>query len=633
MRWLRLLVLIPFVGFPFDSRAATVADFFNDQKLQDVQVRMAATDWQSLKDKYLENTYYKVEFEWNGLVVKDVGIRSRGSGSRNAIKPAIGFDFTKYNKTQRFLDLRALTLRNFVQDPSLVHERLAQKLFHRMGLPSSRTAYLRLFINGDYVGLYLGVEPLDERFLRTHLGDENGYLYELAATGYEFADLGDDPSVYARYFDPKTHSSDPQFSKLAEWIRAMNNSSDADFAKQMAKYVDVQEFLTHVAIDQTTGDWDSTLSTDGMTNIYLARRSDSSTFVFVTWDKDMTLSTSNLSIWRNTDLNLLMRRSLAIPEYRWRFLEAAWQAADAMGGEGGWFWQDATNAWALVKDAANADPNLVCVGETGIARCAFKDIQANYDYTMGNIRLRADFVKNELKSSGYDPARMSYALRSGDVRSTGTSEPDVAPLSLAYVNIAGITTNEIHATALPLPTDLGGLRVLMNGTAVPVFYANQNQILVEIPAELTPGPIPVTVAVGNRFSSTVYVENRPAVPSLLAVTHASGTIVTATDPARPGEWLVLWGNGMMSAKSSTGVTLKTGEAAPAGPLVDLGSSATIMIGDQTIAPVWAGFAPGMVGFDQIVFQLPQTWNWTGAQPLTVVSNGEPAASVVVQIAK
>ena len=48
---------------------------------------------------------------------------------------------------------------------SYMREHLALRLLNEIGVPSQRSAYVRLFLNGDFYGLYLLVEPLDSTWL------------------------------------------------------------------------------------------------------------------------------------------------------------------------------------------------------------------------------------------------------------------------------------------------------------------------------------------------------------------------------------------------------------------------------------------------------------------------------------
>src|SRR5262245_61446917 len=80
--------------------------FFDDSVVHEIRLTINAKDWESLKEHFQENTYYPADFKWNGQVVRNVGIRSRGKGSRRPNKPGLRVDFNRYTSGQTFLTLR-----------------------------------------------------------------------------------------------------------------------------------------------------------------------------------------------------------------------------------------------------------------------------------------------------------------------------------------------------------------------------------------------------------------------------------------------------------------------------------------------------------------------------------------------
>ena len=65
-------------------------------------------------------------------------------------------------------------------------------------MPYERETFAKIFVNGEYVGLYLIVEPIDKRFLLSWFGEDTGYLYEGhgGEIQYRFKYRGDDPNAY-----------------------------------------------------------------------------------------------------------------------------------------------------------------------------------------------------------------------------------------------------------------------------------------------------------------------------------------------------------------------------------------------------------------------------------------------------
>jgi hypothetical protein len=47
---------------------------------------MNSRDWAALKANFRQNEYYPADMRWLGQVVRNLGIRSRGGGSRSGSK-------------------------------------------------------------------------------------------------------------------------------------------------------------------------------------------------------------------------------------------------------------------------------------------------------------------------------------------------------------------------------------------------------------------------------------------------------------------------------------------------------------------------------------------------------------------
>src|SRR5438874_1014639 len=118
VRAIRPVAVAPGVQSVLMSAAdpALSAPFFDDSTLQEVHLDINAKDWQSLKDNYLSNAYYPCDFRWGSQVVRNIGIRSRGTASRSDVKPGLRVDFNRYASDQTFLGLTSFVLRNNTTD-------------------------------------------------------------------------------------------------------------------------------------------------------------------------------------------------------------------------------------------------------------------------------------------------------------------------------------------------------------------------------------------------------------------------------------------------------------------------------------------------------------------------------------
>ena len=140
---------------------------FDPTLLHDARLELDPSAWQALRENYLSNQYYAANFSVDGVAVAQVGIRSRGEGSRSEEKPGLKVDFNKYVPSQEYYGYKTLVIDNLTTDASMLRERLAFLVFEAMGIASPRNAHARLTVNGEYWGLFALVEPISKPFLKS----------------------------------------------------------------------------------------------------------------------------------------------------------------------------------------------------------------------------------------------------------------------------------------------------------------------------------------------------------------------------------------------------------------------------------------------------------------------------------
>ncbi len=110
----------------------------------------------------------------------EIGLRMRGglgSFTRFDEKPKWELDFNEYSG-ERFHGLESLSLNNMVSDCSSIRETVAAAAYTVAGVPSSRTGYAQLFVNGQDYGLYTVIETQDDRWLKDHFATNDGTFYD-----------------------------------------------------------------------------------------------------------------------------------------------------------------------------------------------------------------------------------------------------------------------------------------------------------------------------------------------------------------------------------------------------------------------------------------------------------------------
>jgi uncharacterized protein (TIGR03437 family) len=174
----------------------------------------------------------------------------------------------------------------------------------------------------------------------------------------------------------------------------------------------------------------------------------------------------------------------------------------------------------------------------------------------------------------------------------------------------GLSSVTMQAQSLPLPTTLGGVQVSVNGRPAPIFLVTPGQLVIVVPFATTETYATVQVTNNGTKSNAVTVYTNFAAPGMFAVgangvgagviTHADGSLVTPTSPAKVGETVIAYATGLGSV--TPGVA--DGAAGPSNPLAVV-SGIDVYIDNVLGTVSFAGLAPGFVGLYQINVQVPQ----------------------------
>jgi spore coat protein CotH len=325
---------------------------------------MNSSDWSKLKQNFQENTYYPADLTWNGQTVRNIGIRSRGLGSRNQNKPGLRVDFDRYSSNQEFLGLKSFVLDNLTQDTSGIKETTAMRFFTRLGIPAPRETHTRLYVNGAYIGLYGLVESVDKTMMGRVFGTINGnvqndgYLFEynyILDQPWRFEYLGADLQPYQDRFDIKTnesHATSTTWGPIEELVRLVDTTGSATFDATIRPRLDLPAFVKYIAGQTFIAQNDGFNGYAGMNNFYFYRLEDSTTHTFIAWDEDNAFLATDFAIATRLDENVLTRKTLELAAHRSQYYAELVAAADAAAD---WMQQEMQRQFDLVHEAMVTD--------------------------------------------------------------------------------------------------------------------------------------------------------------------------------------------------------------------------------------------------------------------------------------
>ncbi|MGH7169904.1 MAG: CotH kinase family protein, partial [Gemmataceae bacterium] len=241
--------------------------------------------------------YVKGDLEIDGQKFADVGVRYKGNASyamsQGRVKRPFKIDLARHNEEQTFHGQKKLTLNNNVMDASAAREVLSYGVYRSLGVPASRTAYVRLTLtvpgkyDKEFVGLYTLVESIDKTFLKNHFGSAKGLLLKPERVG-PLEHLGDDWQAYDGRYRPKTKGNAKSKRRLIDFTKLVQKADDKTFKAEIDKYLDVDEFLRFLAATVAVVNMDSFIGLPHNYLFYLDPKTNR--FAFIPWDLDLSMA-------------------------------------------------------------------------------------------------------------------------------------------------------------------------------------------------------------------------------------------------------------------------------------------------------------------------------------------------------
>jgi spore coat protein CotH len=266
------------------------AQLFDEAALPQFDLELSAEAIAALgADPY---TYQHGVLKYAGQTYSDVGIRLKGRTSAQGFdqKPAFKIKLNEFVKGQKLLGLKRLTLNNMSQDPTLMHERLGYSYYRALGLLAPRANHAKVYVNGQFYGVYLNLQSLDDVFVKEHFpGTEVGNLFDI--TNYDYFidfDRALEPPAQETKFVLETNETPPDISDLTALIDAVSSSTDDTFLANTEAKLNLDEVLSLGAAQAVIADWDGYFGARNNFKAYHDTASDR--FVLFPWGIDQSFN-------------------------------------------------------------------------------------------------------------------------------------------------------------------------------------------------------------------------------------------------------------------------------------------------------------------------------------------------------
>lgn len=281
-------------NFPvFDS--ATVARI-------DITIHPDTLQW--IYENVESDIQWRAAFAFNNGAISDtfpeIGFQLGGNTSRYSQKKSFNLDFNQFQPGQKFHGLGKLNLNGEHNDPSVIRSRVCWEWLRAFGVPAPRAAHAMVYINGNCYGLYMMVEQIDDEFVDSRFGNDDGNLFKCLWPA-DLAYLGANPNLYKfevsgrRVYSLRTNKPADDYTDFAHFIDILNNTPANQLYCKLEEVFNVQDYLKVIAMDVITGNWDGYIYNKN--NFYLYHNTATGKFEYIPYDLDNTIGID----WINRD--------------------------------------------------------------------------------------------------------------------------------------------------------------------------------------------------------------------------------------------------------------------------------------------------------------------------------------------
>lgn len=286
-------------------------EVYNDSVLPRIDIIMEPDSLNAMYGSPDSDHEYPVTFIFHKTAVPDtfynVGFRIRGNTSRFSGKKSFKISINTFVKGRKYYSVEKLNLNGEHNDPSVIRSKLAWNLLRKMNVPAPRANHVEVYINRKYYGLYINVEHIDENFVKSRYGNNNGNLFKCLYPA-DLVFISNNASDYKllfnnyRIYDLNTNKDIDDYSDLASFINILNNTPDGTFKEEIEKVFDVDNFLKAMAVDVLISNWDGYAFNKN--NFYLYHNLVSGKFEYLPYDLDNTFGIDWFGVdWAKRDIN------------------------------------------------------------------------------------------------------------------------------------------------------------------------------------------------------------------------------------------------------------------------------------------------------------------------------------------
>jgi spore coat protein CotH len=239
-----------------DVTPAGAAPLYDTGVLRTLFLEFEGGDWEKeLADFYNTDVEVPATLTVDGTTYRDVGVHFRGmssfmmtpEGSKRSLNLSIDF----VHNDQRLMGYRTLNLLNVNGDPTFVRPLLYWEIAKNY-IPTPKTNYVRVVINGEYWGVYVNAQQFNTDLIRDFFGTTRGARWKVPGSPFGqggMVYLGENPDAYRRIYDIRSRDDARSWSDLIRLFRVLNETPLESLETALEPLLDIDGALKFLALD------------------------------------------------------------------------------------------------------------------------------------------------------------------------------------------------------------------------------------------------------------------------------------------------------------------------------------------------------------------------------------------------
>ena len=238
--------------------------FFEPLQINEIRLKTESANWQYILDSFHlnDNSFLTADLEYQigenpkKYELKNIGFRYQSyrgftPGDKfNALEIKINHKVSNQNIEKH----QSLQLSQALRDPSMLREVLGYSIW-RTFAPAPRANFAKVFVNDQFYGLMVNIEPIDEAFLTSYFGSSKGTLYKSNASAETLPSTGCKKNIFGTlledassncYQDHFINYTNKNWDNLFQLSKFLNQQPD-----KIAQMLDIDQTLWMLALNHT----------------------------------------------------------------------------------------------------------------------------------------------------------------------------------------------------------------------------------------------------------------------------------------------------------------------------------------------------------------------------------------------